>query len=307
MSRRTSINFAIRLLLAVLVVSIQSAEAAKSSKWKKRFIQSTQDGTSSTQAALPSDFLTCTDGVVKLNRNLEASTASTDIVSLTFPIKKHSESATIKCSPYQFFNGSSGVVMNSGSVTGTCLNGHFVVTSNCKVATGSEACSIANGTGVSYFDAATDSYGACTVTGCNSGYIISGNTCIVQPPPPPTPVNCTPVITGYQTIGAGLFGQGNVFPIYSYPCQTACSIANGTGMNYNDYAGSPCTPQSCNSGYVLYAGERCVPASGFAPTMPAGCESGASMFYVQEYKAWYECPYVAPAPTPDPGSGGDGG
>ena len=306
MSRRTSIKFAIRLLLAVLVVSIQSAEAAKSSKWKKRFIQSTQDGVSSTQASLPSDFLTCTDGVVKLNRNLEASTASTDIVSLTFPIKKHNESATVKCSPYQFYNGSSGVVMNSGSVTGTCLNGHFVVTSSCRVASASQSCSIANGTGESYFDAATDSYGACSVTGCNSGYIISGNTCIVQPP---TPVNCTPVITGHQTVGGSFFGGGGgmTVPIYSYPCAASCSIANGTGINYNDYAGSPCSVQSCNSGYIAFD-NLCAPQSSQNPSIPSGCEFGGQVYL---NGSWHTCPTdpnPPPSATPDPGmSGGDGG
>ena len=212
MKDRFTIKLFIKGLLLLFLLSTQAIFAARSTKWQKRFIQSTESGTVATVATLPSDSLTCANGVIKLNKNMDTSTDTTEVINLTFPITKHGASAApVKCAPYGFYRPSTGETMNSGSISATCYDGHFSVTSNCKVASNS-TCSIANGAGVQIFDPATDSLGACQVSSCNGGYSSYQNQCIAS--------------------------------------AVACSIANGTGYNYfNGAPYSACTVASCNSGY----------------------------------------------------------
>lgn len=60
--------------------------------------------------------------------------------------------------------------------------GASTLTQSCSSPSGNQPCSIANGTGTQSCSAGGTSWGTCTVTGCNSGYQISGNGCVATSP-----------------------------------------------------------------------------------------------------------------------------
>jgi hypothetical protein len=132
-----------------------------------------------------------------------------------------------------------GVWSGWGTCTVTSCNSGYQKSGNScieKTCTGSstQTCSITNGQGIQSRTCSLgvwSGWGTCTVTSCNSGYQISGNSCV--------PTTCS----GYSTQSCSITnGQG----IQSRTCN------NGVWSSWNS-----CTVTSCNSGYQK-SGNSCI-------------------------------------------------
>ena len=104
-----------------------------------------------------------------------------------------------------------------------------------------QSCSIANGAGSqsrTCSNGAWSSFGTCSVTSCNSGYQISGNTCVATPP-----ATCSGSATQSCSIANGVGSQSR-------------TCINGTWSSYNS-----CAVSTCNTGYQI-SGNVCVNNTG---------------------------------------------
>jgi hypothetical protein len=108
-------------------------------------------------------------------------------------------------------------------------------------------------------------YPGCAIT-CNSGYILSGTTCVASPPPPPSP-SCTPASVANGTVAAApgcAITCNSGYTLSGTTCVAStcspASVANGAVAAY------PGCTITCNAGYTL-SGTTCTPSS----QPPTGC------------------------------------
>lgn len=160
-----------------------------------------------------------------------------------------------------FWNGSNCIPVNSTTCTsmGGTWNVTYCsfpgaptgpVTTFCPAGT-TTSCTAGNGSGTKTCNATGSAYGSCNLTSCNSGYTLSGGSCVAASA-------CTP-----------------------YSSQS-CSVANGTGSQTCAANGSSfgaCTATACNSGYTLSGGACVAAAAAASCTAPWGATvaSGSSV------------------------------
>lgn len=197
------------------------------------------------------------DEVMTWNRALSSSEISSLYNSFNFtPSVSCSGSSTQSClisngTGIQSRTCSSGVWSSYGACTvSTCSSGYQISGNSCITTTcsgsPSQSCSISNGTGTQSRTCnlgTWSSYGSCAVSSCNTGYQISGNTCV--------PLTCSGSTT------------------------QSCSISNGTGIQsrtcnlgtWSSYG--TCTVSTCNSGYIQSNNTCIVQTSQNTPTSGA--------------------------------------
>ena len=144
------------------------------------------------------------------------------------------------CNTTTYTNGCNGTNKYNTITGALCSNttntgggGGTVYTVPTCTGSTTQSCTITNGTGTQSRTCNSgnwSNYGSCTLSSCNTGYSINGNTCIVT-------TSTTPVCTGSTT--------------------QSCTITNGTGTQSRTCtngvwsAYNSCTLSSCNTGYSI--------------------------------------------------------
>ncbi len=130
--------------------------------------------------------------------------------------------------------GVAGSVSSSGGLWRWNCSGDYSSPTNCTTTdyvcqpNQSASCSVSGGTGSQTCNGSGTGYSSCTVSSCNSGYYLSGASCIAQ--------TCSP------------------------NSSRSCNISNGSGTQTCDNIGSAygaCALSGCNSGYGQ-VGNSCV-------------------------------------------------
>lgn len=168
------------------------------------------------------------------------------------------------------------ICKTDGSGYGSCLenscNSGFIlqngicVSQTCSVNT-TQQCNVQNGVGIQQCIADINkvtSWGSCTPSSCNSGYILSGGACVSG--------QC---IAGATKSCTGINGQGS---------QTCLSNATWGSCQYS----------SCNQGYSLQGGQcvanLCAPYTG---TIPCGESNGFGVQYCNAQGTGYGACYLS--------------
>ena len=219
----------------------------------------------------------------------------------------------------QFITGSCFI---ESCVSGSTLINNYCVLSNCS-GNSTQACTIVNGQGVqsrTCNNGIWSTYGACSVSSCNTGYIQSGNSCIAASCVGVTSQACS-VTNGSgsqartcnngtwsawgqclaQSCNQGYHLENNI--CVSNTCvgssTQACTIVNGQGVQsrtcnngvWSTYG--VCSVSSCNTGYIQ-SGNSCIVASCVGATSQAcsvtnGIGSQARTCNSGTWSAWGQC------------------